>query len=162
MLAETMVSTSINSSLSDILLQVTKLFSSTYYWPRNFDKAFLELYYCWRPHFIPPEECIPQLPHDFLESMLLANEIISRDLAAISVYDSENDDVLRQIEQLTEFLWDDLQHLVLNIFRLPRTMGVRILSLHLHYYKYNGKVNFNKIYCIKSHIVRYTYFYMYH
>ena len=140
MLSETMAKTSVNSSLSDILLHVTNLFSQTFYWPKEFDKAYLDLYLCWRPHFMPPDECEPQSPHKFLEAMLIANEIISRELEPLSASHSENDQVLQRVEALSEFWWDDLQHLVLNIFRLPRTMGVRILSLHLYYYKFNGKV----------------------
>ena len=141
MLSETMTKTSVNSSLSDILLHVTNHFSQTFYWPKEFDKAYLDLYLCWRPHFMPPDECEPQSPHKFLEAMLIANEIISRELEPLSsTSHSENEQVLPRVEALTEFWWDDLQHLVLNIFRLPRTMGVRILSLHLYYYKFNGKV----------------------
>ena len=140
-LAEKFPKTSINSSLSNILVHVTKLFSRTFCWPKEFDQTFLALYQCWRPHFVPPEECVPQLAHPFLESMLIANEIIARELASVSVYDSKDDKVLQRVEEMSEFLWDDLQHLVLNIFRLSRAMGVRILSLHLHYYKFNGKVS---------------------
>ena len=92
----------------------------------------------WRPHQILPEECVPQEPHEFLETILLANEIILRDLNAISIYEKDNSE---QVDLLTEFLWDDLQHLVLNMFRLPKSKTLRILSLHLHYYKFNGKVS---------------------
>ena len=141
MLAEKFPKTSVNSSLSNILVHVTKLFRHTFCWPKEFDQTFLALYQCWRPHFVPPEECVPQLAHPFLESMLIANEIIARDLASVSVYDSKDEKVLQRVEEMSEFLWDDLQHLVLNIFRLSRAMGVRILSLHLHYYKFNGKVS---------------------
>ena len=128
----------LNSMLSDLLLQLTKSLKDIYHWPRAFDQAFLQLYQCWRPHFIPPEECVPQDPHEFLDTMLLANEIILRDLASVaSIYDDCNP----KVELLTEFLWDDLQHLVLNMFRLPRHDTLRILSLHLHYYKFKGKVS---------------------
>lgn len=140
-LRKCMTNTNLNSCLSDLLLKVTSALGKTFHWPRAFDKLYLDLYMCWRPHFVPPEECVPQDPHDFLDAMLIANEVIMRDLAAVSIYDSENEGVTTQVEKLTEFLWDDLQHLVLNIFRVSRPMAVRILSLHMHYYKFKGKVN---------------------
>ena len=131
----------LNSMLSDLLLQLTESLKGVYYWPRPFDRAFLKLYQCWRPHFIPPEECVPQDPHEFLNTMLIANEIVLRDLTAISIYDQANEEKTKQVELLTEYLWDDLQHLVLNMFRLPRQDTLRILSLHLQYYRFKGKVS---------------------
>ena len=70
--------------------------------------------------------------------MVIANEIILRDLTAISANDSADAQV---IEALTEHLWDDLQHLVLNVYRVPGTLAVRILSLHLHFYKFREEVS---------------------
>lgn len=134
---------SLNSCLSDLLVRVTNQLRSTFCWPRAFDQAFLNLYLCWRPHFVLPNEFEEGKPHEFLEAMLLANEIILRDLTAISIYDTDNDDVKSKVERLCEFLWDDLQHLVLHLFRLDKPMAVRILSLHLHYYKFKGKVQFS-------------------
>ena len=138
---ETMKNSCLNSMLSDLLLSLTETLKKVYHWPRSFDQAFLRLYQCWRPHNILPEECTPQEPHEFLETILIANEIILRDLTAISVYEKDNAGVHTDVEKLTEFLWEDLQHLVLNMFRLPRPKTLRILSLHLHYYKFNGKVS---------------------
>lgn len=134
------INSSLNSCLSDLLVRVTNQLRSTFCWPRTFDKAFLNLYLCWRPHFVLPNEFEEGKPHEFLEAMLIANEIILRDLTAISIYDTDNDDVNSKVERLCEFLWDDLQHLVLHLFRLDKPMAVRILSLHLHYYKFKGKV----------------------
>ena len=70
--------------------------------------------------------------------MVIANEIILRDLMAFSIYESGHEDA---IDRLTEHLWDDLQHLVLLVFQVSKPMAVRILSLHLHYYKYKDEVN---------------------
>lgn len=128
----------LNSCLEQLLLKLTDRLADVFCWPRNFDKAFLGLYLCWRPHFVLPHEFGEQEPHEFLHSMVIANEIILRDLTSISIYESES--AAEKVELLSEFLWDDLQHLVLNMFRLPRPMAVRILSLHLHYYKFKGKV----------------------
>ena len=131
----------LNSMMSDLLLQLTESLKGVYHWPRSFDRAFLQLYQCWRPHFIPPEECVPQDPHEFLDAMLIANEIVLRDLTVVSIYDQGNEETTKQVELLTEYLWDDLQHLVLNMFRLPRHDTLRILSLHLQYYRFKGKVS---------------------
>ncbi len=89
---------------------------------------------------MPPDELQDDSPpHEFIEAMLIANEIILRDLTAISIYDLVTE--RERVEVLTENLWEDLQHLVLNMLRLPKPMAVRILSLHLHYYKFKGEIH---------------------
>ena len=139
---ECMTNSCLNSCLSDLLLRLTERLKNTYHWPRDFDQSYLNLYQCWRPHFVLPNESSSEEQdemHEFFEAMVIANEIIIRDLTAFSVYDSDN---AKAIETLTEHLWDDLQHLVLNVYNVPKTLAVRILSLHLHYYyKVKDEVN---------------------
>merc|ERR1711860_14177 len=38
----------LNSMMSDLLLQLTESLKGVYHWPRSFDRAFLQLYQCWR------------------------------------------------------------------------------------------------------------------
>merc|ERR1719367_2405765 len=118
-----MTNTCLNSCLSDLLLRLTKELKNIYHWPRYFDQSYLNLYQCWRPHFVLPSS---EEIHEFVEVMIIANEIILRDLTAFSIYDSENADA---IDKLTEHLWDDLQHLVLLVYHVSKPMAVRILSL---------------------------------
>ena len=131
---ECMTNTCLNSCLSDLLLRLTEELKNIYHWPRHFDQSYLNLYQCWRPHFVLPSS---EEIHEFVEVMIIANEIVLRDLTAFSIYDSENADT---IDKLTEHLWDDLQHLVLLVYQVSKPMAVRILSLHLHYYKFKEEV----------------------
>ncbi len=141
---ENLTKSCLNQALTDLLMAVmNRVGDGSYSWSKEFDQAFLRLYQCWRPHQVLPEELVPQEPHEYLPAILVGNEILLRDLIDANGYSAEEcededpDDLDGTPE---EFLWEDLQHLALNIFRVPRTDAVRILSLHLHYYRYKGKV----------------------
>ena len=114
------------------VLEILSVRMKKYQWPDDLLNTFLKAYLVWRDCFVLPNAMVNNFAIEYIDVMLLANEIIILKLKSQSE-DDKTGSSSAVLPNMEDFVKPDFVHLRLSAYKLSRTQNIRLTYLQHQY-----------------------------